>query len=205
MSNMYTYPYICIQNSRAYTYINTYICIYIYVYLHIHMYVYIDIYIDVCICTCVYNICIHIHIVETCMLHTQSRVGSMAGLGHGVGSDSLGLRTSAPRASKVCAPNFRVCHFWLFKGSFKVSSGPVYSYRSSLGTDFDISEVVSPELGPLPVASLLGWGVEVWALFLRWHILGVQGSQIGGHTKGPWLLSWRMHPCKFLSLFHNSK
>ena len=34
---------------------------------------------------------------------------------------------------------------WLFKGGFKVSSGTVEWYRSNSGTDFDTSEMASPE------------------------------------------------------------
>ena len=33
--------------------------------------------------------------------------------------------------------------FWLFKGGLEVSSGIVYWYRSSYGTDFEISAIAS--------------------------------------------------------------
>ena len=38
--------------------------------------------------------------------------------------------------------------FWLFKGGFKVSSGPVDWYISSSDTDFDSSEIASPVVRP---------------------------------------------------------
>ena len=34
--------------------------------------------------------------------------------------------------------------FWLFRGSFKASSGTVLWYRSSYGTNFENSEIASP-------------------------------------------------------------
>ena len=37
-------------------------------------------------------------------------------------------------------------HFWLSKGVFKVSSGTVEWYRRNYGTDFDDSEIASPDL-----------------------------------------------------------
>ena len=36
-------------------------------------------------------------------------------------------------------------YFGSLKGAFKVSSGPVQWYRSSYGTDFENSEIASPE------------------------------------------------------------
>ena len=36
--------------------------------------------------------------------------------------------------------------FWLFNGGFKLSSGTVQWYGSTSGTDFDISEIASPEV-----------------------------------------------------------
>ena len=53
-----------------------------------------------------------------------------------------------PDQSKLVCLDYNVqsLPFWPFKGGFKVSSGTVKWYRSRYGTDFDNSEIASPDV-----------------------------------------------------------